>query len=259
MKRLCRELNIPQYEAVGILENLWHVTAREAPQGDIGKLSNEDIAMGIDWHGNADALIEALITCRWLDVSRQFRLIVHDWHEHCDEAVRKKLKRNGLSFRSIAPTADNVGQRRDMERLPEPVPEPVPEPGPVPGPEPSATAAVAPPAKPQPLSPGGEGEFMAVTWLCEELGVVLAPGQRSMAAQHIAHSQREAGLVGEPLLALIKASALDARARGEPVDSWYLADGKWRTPPANGKSKRDRQKADFMAATEAEYGETAKA
>jgi hypothetical protein len=46
MKRLCRLLDIPVYQSVGILELLWHLTAREAPRGDIGKLDNETIAEG---------------------------------------------------------------------------------------------------------------------------------------------------------------------------------------------------------------------
>jgi len=49
MKRLCRRMDIPLWQAVGIMEMLWQVTAREAPRGDIGKLSDEDIALALDY------------------------------------------------------------------------------------------------------------------------------------------------------------------------------------------------------------------
>ena len=47
MKRLCRRLDIPQWQGVGLLESIWHLTAGEAPRGDIGKLSDEDVALAI--------------------------------------------------------------------------------------------------------------------------------------------------------------------------------------------------------------------
>ena len=66
MKRLCRRLDIPQWQGVGLLESIWHLTAREAPRGDIGKLSDEDIALAIDYRGDESKLIEALIASGWL-------------------------------------------------------------------------------------------------------------------------------------------------------------------------------------------------
>jgi hypothetical protein len=98
MKRLCRHLGIRMYAAVGLLESLWHLTAKEAPQGNIGKISNEDIACGVDWDGDEDELIEALVDAKWLDRSSQYRLVVHDWHEHADDAVDNKLARAGLVY-----------------------------------------------------------------------------------------------------------------------------------------------------------------
>jgi len=52
MKRLCRRLNLPLWQGVGILETLWQLTAKQAPRGDIGRLSNEDIAIGLDYREN---------------------------------------------------------------------------------------------------------------------------------------------------------------------------------------------------------------
>jgi hypothetical protein len=60
MKRLCRRMDIPLWQAVGLLESLWHLTARECPAGDIGKLSDEDIALALDYRGDESAMIEAV-------------------------------------------------------------------------------------------------------------------------------------------------------------------------------------------------------
>jgi hypothetical protein len=140
MKRLCQRLKIPQYAAVGILESLWHLTAKEAPQGDIGKLSNEDIALGLDWRGDPGKLVTSLLSCHWLDDSPTHRLVVHDWHEHADEAVKKRMVRNHLSFLSVSPLSRHVqtpavkGEKSQANgSLPEPEPVPEPEHEPVAG------------------------------------------------------------------------------------------------------------------------------
>ena len=98
MKKLCKRLNLQLYMGIGILEAIWHLTAREAPQGDIGKLPNEDIALGIDYEGDSDQLIEALVDSRWLDRSDTYRLVVHDWHEHADDALDMRLARSGKLY-----------------------------------------------------------------------------------------------------------------------------------------------------------------
>jgi len=106
MDLLMEKLSVPRYAAVGILESLWHLTAREAPRGDIGKLSNERIAIGIDWRGSknrsaaqeANRLVQALMDAGWIEVHAECRFIIHDWHEHADEAVKKMLARGGKTF-----------------------------------------------------------------------------------------------------------------------------------------------------------------
>jgi hypothetical protein len=127
LKRLVRALKVPQYAAVGILESLWHLTAREAPEGNIGKLSNEDIAAWMDWQGESDELISALVTAGWLDESEATRLEVHDWMEHADDTTKKALARQKAAVSGNVQTfPDKQGTSLDKEPLPEPLPEPVP-------------------------------------------------------------------------------------------------------------------------------------
>jgi hypothetical protein len=116
MKRLCRRLGVPTYHGVGILESLWQLTAREAPRGDIGKLSDEDIAIGIDYRGEESALMEALVDSGWIDRSEEFRMIIHDWDEHADDAVHMRLARSRAHFCSgRAPKLARLGGKERTE------------------------------------------------------------------------------------------------------------------------------------------------
>ncbi len=156
MKRLCRRLDLPVWQGVGLLESLWHLTARETPRGDIGKLSDEDIALAIDYRGDERVLIDALVSAGWLDQDPVERLVVHDWPDHCEDSVHTRLARAKLYFvRGVAPKLSKLageerktcaqfysssaydGARRANDgALPRPIPLPVPEPLPEPTPQP---------------------------------------------------------------------------------------------------------------------------
>lgn len=97
-KALARALKIPQYSAVGILESLWHWTAQFAPAGDVGRYENSDIADGVHWDGDAEKLVAALVSCRWLDEHDEHRLVIHDWSTHADDAVNLVLARRTTFF-----------------------------------------------------------------------------------------------------------------------------------------------------------------
>lgn len=97
-KRLMRSLGIPAYAAVGILESLFHFTAKYAPRGDVGKFSDQDIAEGLGWDGDPSDLITVLMSTGWIDLHPEHRLIVHDWQDHADDSVKKTLKNKDILF-----------------------------------------------------------------------------------------------------------------------------------------------------------------
>ncbi len=84
--------------AVGVLESLWHLTAREFPQGNVGKISDEDICVEIGYPGDPKKLIDDLCETGWLDRCPKYRLLVHGWEEHCDQSVTRQLTRSKLPF-----------------------------------------------------------------------------------------------------------------------------------------------------------------
>lgn len=134
---LATALKIPRYAAVGLLEMLWHFTAEFAPQGDIGRYTDEHIATACGWieasqrgrirggdQGRTSSLGTALVATGFLERHPEVRLTVHDWQDHMPDFVKKQLERKGLKvFVS--------GQRQttaDNGSLPLPLPSPKPIP-----------------------------------------------------------------------------------------------------------------------------------
>lgn len=97
-KKLQRLLRISVAECVGHLELLWIATQKNTPQGNIGKFSNEDIAIACCWDGDPDEFVAALVKCNWLDPHDEHRLIVHDWAQHCPSWVTGSLARHGRTI-----------------------------------------------------------------------------------------------------------------------------------------------------------------
>ena len=67
--------------------------------------------------------VEGLLGAKWLDQSEDHRLLVHDWHEHADNATGLALKRKKLRFLTQCPDS---GRSATASGLPEPEPEPEP-------------------------------------------------------------------------------------------------------------------------------------
>lgn len=115
-KRLQRRLKVSTPTLCGHLELLWISTSKNAPEGDIGRFSNEEIAIGCYWEEDPDEFVNALIECGWLDVDPEYRLLVHDWAEHSPTWVRGTLKRHGRSFRT--PTSEAASYQSESPKEP---------------------------------------------------------------------------------------------------------------------------------------------
>ncbi len=115
MIQLADKLDIPLPYAIGVMELLWHFTGQYAKHGNIGKYSNRLIADKMQWRGDHDKLINALVESGWVDVHEKHRLIVHDWAEHCDDYIHSQIARAREYFAdgSIPKTRHLKGSERE--------------------------------------------------------------------------------------------------------------------------------------------------
>jgi hypothetical protein len=97
-KHLMRDLDLPEYAALGLLQSLWMKVDINCPAGDVGRFSDEDIALLVDWRGDPGALVSALLRRGWLDEHPEHRLVVHDWADHCEDTTHRKLARARAYF-----------------------------------------------------------------------------------------------------------------------------------------------------------------
>jgi hypothetical protein len=98
MKRLARALEIPRVHAVGLVEMLIQATAEHTWRGDIGCLTDIEIAEETGWAGNADSFVAALKDTGWIDPHPVHRFVFHDWPDHAADYIRKRVARSGRGW-----------------------------------------------------------------------------------------------------------------------------------------------------------------
>ena len=93
-KALARTLKIPTAHASGLLGTLWENASDFCHHGGVGVWSDEEISENCGWPPKkAKQLIDALVLNRWLDRRDDCRLFIHDWPDHCEDTVHRKLAR----------------------------------------------------------------------------------------------------------------------------------------------------------------------
>lgn len=97
-RSLMRELELPQYSVVGILESLWMLAAQFSDDGDLSKFNKTEISDYLGWDGCPNKLISTLIRFRWVD-GDDTRLRVHDWDDHMPYFVAERLKKRAQRAR----------------------------------------------------------------------------------------------------------------------------------------------------------------
>jgi len=262
VQHLAELLSVEIPTAIGYLELLWHFAAEFAPRGDIGRFPDKRIeaachfeisrrARALTKQTRPMSLVEAMQEAGWIEAHPTHRLTIHDWEDHCDDAVRKRVSRAGQSFVSHAvemtgqrqTTADFVGLAR--ARLPLPKPLPKPEPGE------SRAAADPPPAhQSDDFSQPGPDEY------AQRL-VYGDPGEHNgLAEQHWTLSDprlcvvaaRDVFLGATDPPGVLTATreqhakyreyhASHPKIRGKPLQYW-IADGQYLVAPPNGDGGR---------------------
>lgn len=224
IKHLASLLNINEAWAVGIVELLWHFTAKYAPQGDIGKYDDKAIARAVKWDKRPGLtlvppeflpssglvtselwLSSSLVRAKFLDRCSCHRFVVHDWPDHADQQVKRKLASQKLDF------------AHPINSLPEPGP--VPEPVPAAGASKTAAAAAArPPAEPAKTN-GAAAELPSFDRTIEQALHDLAQEGQPLPDKTVVNEYGRAGLnpVYERMIAAIRHAEPRIRSARMPV------------------------------------------
>lgn len=97
-KNLQKDLGLSLFETIGLLEAIWHFTAKNAIRGDIGQHSDQEIAEWIGWKKDAHQMMAALMATGWLDPHPKYRVVVHDWHQHADKSIKTIMRNRKMIF-----------------------------------------------------------------------------------------------------------------------------------------------------------------
>lgn len=92
--RLCRELRIPRWQALGIMQAIWDVAAEDRQIGETGEFAGwtaEDFAWAIDYQDDAQRLLDTLVRCRLLDLEGETYRI-HDWQDWCPRHIQERKR-----------------------------------------------------------------------------------------------------------------------------------------------------------------------
>jgi hypothetical protein len=99
--------------ATGIFERLLLYTGQYAPDGWVGKFPVRQLVRAVGWPGEPEALINSLVESRLLDDTDR-GLVLHDWPQHADRHVHRKLVRANQRF--VDGTAPTLSYATDKER-----------------------------------------------------------------------------------------------------------------------------------------------
>ncbi len=98
IRKLARLLKLDPCMALGVMEAIWNTTRKLAPNGAIGRISNDDIADQIHYSGDPNFLVAAIVEATLFDEHRLHRLIVHNWHVRSDNTLDAQLFRRGERY-----------------------------------------------------------------------------------------------------------------------------------------------------------------
>ena len=82
--------------SINVLETIWLLCSDCCDQGNIGKFTDDEIADYLEWEGSPEVLVKSLIDAGWVDEHEDYRLVIHDWLEHCPEFVRERVRKRHM-------------------------------------------------------------------------------------------------------------------------------------------------------------------
>jgi hypothetical protein len=89
------------------VSSLWLWCLDNAPDGDFSKLTPEEIALGAEWNGDPDLLVDALIHSGFVDRDDEV-VVLHDWYDYAGKLIerrradRERKRRQRSAFESAS-------------------------------------------------------------------------------------------------------------------------------------------------------------
>ena len=90
-KKLARRLGVSLPAAVGHLHYLWWWALDFAQDGILEKYDSDDLAEALEWDGDGDKLLEALIESGFIDET-EHGLMIHDWGIYAGKLLERRAK-----------------------------------------------------------------------------------------------------------------------------------------------------------------------
>lgn len=88
-RKFCRRLGLSVPAAVGHLHMFWWWAMDFAEDGDISKFEAEDIADAMEYDGDSEALLTAMIDAGFIDETQSGRAI-HDWYDYAGKLIERR-------------------------------------------------------------------------------------------------------------------------------------------------------------------------
>lgn len=120
---LKQRLRLPVYQVKGILQAIWDFTFDNAPRGDVGRFTDEQICAAIEYKGDAAKLIYALQIEHWLEPHPIHRFVIHGWKKHAEPFLIQSLKRTGFAEDDQSIIQDEIPPNLSGPEIPIPSPE----------------------------------------------------------------------------------------------------------------------------------------
>lgn len=115
VRKLAVLLGVPAVQAIGHLHMLWWWALDYAEDGDLSHYDAADIALAVDWEGDPDQLVAALVDCGPGDkagfLDPDMRL--HDWHDYAGKLVERRRRDRE---RKAEARGQSTGRPKDVRR-----------------------------------------------------------------------------------------------------------------------------------------------
>lgn len=114
LMRLCAQLGVSRPQAIGHLHLLWWwALDNVGPDGDLGDITDEELAMAAQWDGDPHEFADALTRSGFVDVHEDGSRWLHDWWDYAGKLLDKRARdrermrqARGSSSSGLSPSRD---------------------------------------------------------------------------------------------------------------------------------------------------------